>query len=233
MNYFYVTIYVLTCGVALSACRDNKDTESGAVTSGAPTTPATLTATGTTIRARIHPGLPEFSFTVVGKKSEESSETLNVEAIEIRRGEETNPIQVLDALDTDTPMKAETPGLSVLDMNFDGYGDLRLIEFQPAGPNVPYLNWLFDPTLGRFIENEALNEITSPQFDPVSREIRSDWRDSATSYGTNIYVFRADEPVLVRKETKEYKSPGVYALQVSRLVDGTWKVVEQREVREP
>ena len=73
-------------------------------------------------------------------------------------------------------------------MNFDGYGDIRLVEFQPAGPNVPYLNWLFDPTSGCFVENRALNAITSPQFDPATREIRSNWRDGATRYGTDVYV---------------------------------------------
>jgi hypothetical protein len=92
---------------------------------------------------------------------------------------------------------------------------------------------LFDPTSGRFVENRALNAITSPQFDPVSREIRSNWRDGATRYGTDVYVFSEGGPVLVRKESKEYKGPGIYTLQVSQLVNGVWKRVEQREVREP
>ena len=158
---------------------------------------------------------------------------MRVKRIEIRRGGETEPFQVIEGLDTATPLSTDTPGLAVLDMNFDGYGDIRLVEFQPAAPNVPYLNWLFDPASGRFVENPALNAITSPQFDPATREIRSDWRDGATRYGTNVYVFRDGAPVLVRKESKDYKGPGIYTLQVSRLVNGVWKRVEQREVREP
>ena len=78
-------------------------------------------------------------------------------------------------------------------------------------------------------ESRALNAITSPQFDPATREIRSDWRDGATRYGTDIYVFRDGGPVLVRKELKEYTGPGLYTLHVSLFVNGVWKVVAQRQ----
>jgi hypothetical protein len=108
-----------------------------------------------------------------------------------------------------------------------------VVEFQPAGPNVPYLNWLVDPAAGRFVENRALNRITSPQFDPGTRKIRSNWRGGATRYGVDVYVFGEGGPVLVRKELKDYQRPGVYTLQVSRKVSGVWKTVGQREVREP
>lgn len=165
-------------------------------------------------------------------RSSDNSQTLQVKRIEIRRGGETEPFQIIEGLDAATPLQL-VPPLSMVDMNFDGYGDIRLIELQPAGPNVPYLNWLFDPASGRFVESRALNEITSPQFDAATREIRSEWRDGPTRYGTDIYVYKQGEPVLVRKESKEYRQPGVYTLRVSQLVDGAWKTVEQREVREP
>ena len=121
----------------------------------------------------------------------------------------------------------------MVDLNFDGYGDV-MIELQPARPNVPYLNWLFDPASGRFVESRALNEITSPQFDAATREIRSEWRDGPTRYETGIFVYKQGEPVLVRKESKECRQPGVYTLRVLH----SWlmaprKPFEQREVREP
>jgi hypothetical protein len=233
MNHCYLAVAVLACSLALGACRGKESTVSGSAKSAATATAKEQTAGDPTLRFRIHPNLPEFAFTLVGDRSTETSETLHVKRIEIRRGAATEPFQVIEGLDTVTPLSTGTPGLAVLDMNFDGYGDIRLVEFQPAGPNVPYLNWLFDPTSGRFVENRALNAITSPQFDPVTREIRSNWRDGATRYGTDIYVFRDGAPVLVRKESKDYKGPGIYTLQVSQLVNGVWKRVEQREVREP
>jgi hypothetical protein len=233
MNYHRVAVAILAYCLVLGACHGNEATESGSAPTAATAPTEGQTPSDPTIRFRIHPALPEFTFTLVGDRPAGSSETLHVKTIEIRRGAATEPFQVIEGLDTATPLATDTPGLAVLDMNFDGYGDIRLVEFQPAGPNVPYLNWLFDPTSGRFVENRALNAITSPQFDPATREIRSDWRDGATRYGTDVYVFREGGPVLVRKEVKDYKGPGIYTLQVSRLVDGVWQVVEQRDVREP
>jgi hypothetical protein len=233
MNHRCFAIAVLACSLALSACPGKEATVSESAKSAATVTPEGQAASDPTLRFRIHPELPEFTFTLVGDRPAESSETLQVKRIEIRRGAATKPSQVIEGLDTATPSSTDMPGLAVLDMNFDGYGDIRLVEFQPAGPNVPYLNWLFDPRSERFVENQALNAITSPQFDPATREVRSNWRDSGTRYGTDVHVFRGSEPTLVRKEVKEYTDPGVFTLQVSRLVNGVWEVVEQREVREP
>jgi hypothetical protein len=227
----WVALAAATCCLLFGACRGKEDNVSNSSQSPATET-KTQAASAATFRLRIHPTLPEFSFTLVGDQSTDNSETLHIKRIEIRRGAETEPFQVLQGLSTSTPLQPGPP-LSVVDMNFDGYGDIRLIELQPAGPNVPYLNWLFEPTSGRFVESRALNAITSPQFDAATGEIRSEWRDGPTRYGTDIYVYRQAEPVLVRKESKEYRRPGVYTLQVSQLVDGAWKTVEQREVREP
>jgi hypothetical protein len=87
-------------------------------------------------------------------------------------------------------------------------GDILLTEFQPAGSNVPYLNWLFDPAAGCSVENRALNRITSPQFDPVTCEIRSNWRDGATRCEVDVYVFGEGVPVLVRKDVKSINAQG-------------------------
>ena len=173
------------------------------------------------------------AFTLVADGPADPGGILRVRAIEVRRDATAEPWQRVEGLATATPWSAEAPGFEVLDMNFDGYADIRLIEARPAGPNVPYLNWLYEPASGRFVESRALNQITSPRFDTGTRELRSDWRDGATRYGTDFYAFRDGQPVLVRRETKEYKRPGVYTLQVSRHIDGAWRVVETREGRDP
>lgn len=200
----------------------------------APAAPSTAPSRGhaITIKARIHPDLPETSFTLVADGAPEPAGVLRVRAIEIRRGNVAEPAQRIEGLATDSPWSAAAPPLEVLDMNFDGYGDIRLVERRPAGPNVPYLNWLYDPASGRFVENRALNEITSPRFDSASRELRSDWRDNATRYGTDVYTFRDDQLLPLRREAKDYKRAGVFTLQVSRWTDGAWRVVETREGRD-
>jgi len=46
-------------------------------------------------------------------------------------------------------------------------------------------------------------------------------------------VYSEGRPALVRKEVKDYQGPGKYKLQVSRMVNGDWQVVEQRDGRDP
>lgn len=223
----FVTGFLLLC-----ACRGRET----AVSKSAPPVPGATTeseaANEPLLRARVHPELPEFTFAVIGEKPTDGSATIRVRKIEIRRGAANEPIQTIDGLDTATPVTAGVAPLETVDMNFDGYQDIRLIEFQPAGPNTPYLNWLFDPATGRFVESRALNEIPAPEFDAAKRQIRASWRDGATRYGRDVYVYDQGKPVAVRKETKEYKSPGVYTLRVWELKDGDLNVTQHKEVRE-
>ncbi|MDH3287825.1 MAG: hypothetical protein OEP48_08910 [Betaproteobacteria bacterium] len=187
---------------------------------------------GPTLRASIHPNLPEFFFTLRGQPLDASGGIYRVERIEIRRGAAAEPVQVIEGLETETPISDNSPRLEVLDMNFDDYGDLRIVEFPPAGPNVPYLNWLFDPASARFVRAAELDAIASPVFDRKTGRIRSAWRDGATRYGTDIYSVIEGKPVLVRKELKEYSKPGAYRWTVMERIEGNWKTVEQKVVRE-
>jgi hypothetical protein len=184
------------------------------------------------VRHAIHPSLPEFTFTVVGTP-DAAGETLAVQRIEVRQTPDGPPLQRITGVEAEAPLRENRVPLEVLDMNFDGYADFRLTQFRPAGPNVPYLNWLFDPASQKFVRSPELDEIPSARYDAANRQIASEWRDGPSRYGTNVYAYVDGKPVLVRKEERAYKAPGVYTLTRSRLVDGAWKTVEVREVREP
>jgi hypothetical protein len=220
------------CCISLGACGDDARQAPAAGSGAAPPPTRGEVASGPTTRVRIHPSLPEFEFTLIGDTTGGPGASIRVERIEIRRDSAVEPDQVIGSLATDTPMTAEVPALEVLDMNFDGYKDIRLVEFRSAGPNTAYLHWLFDPPSGRFLESPGLNDIPSAHFDAVRREIRSDWRDGAARHGSSIYVFAEGQPVLVRQEEKTYQAPGTYLFEVKRLVDGVWRTVEQRQVSE-
>ncbi len=225
-----IAAYVALCCVSLAGCRGEEAevTPAAKVVASAPALPS---ADRSTVVAKVHATLPTFTFTVVGQKSAANVDTLQVTRIEVRRGDETSPHQIIDQLDTETP-RSEIM-LDVIDMNFDGYGDIRIVQSRPAGPNVPYLNWLFDPASGKFVASPALNDIVAPQYDAASREIHSSWRDGPTRYGKDVYVYRDGSLLLLRKEVREYSAPKTYTLIRSELVDGRWKTVEKREVQEP
>jgi len=233
MHSRFVAVTIAACCLSFSACRGKQADPSKPSPTGQATNTETALKRAGPVRLRVHSTLPDYSLTLIGDQAEGNSETLRAKKIEIRRGDATEPFQVIQGLDVETSLTSGAPGISVIDMNFDGYRDFRLMELQPAGPNVPYLNWLFDPASGRFTDSRVLNQITSPQFDSAKREIRSDWRDGPDRYGTDIYVYKQGEPVLVRKESKEYQRPGVYLSKISRLINGEWRTLEQREVKAP
>ncbi|WP_233234821.1 nitrite reductase [Bordetella sp. LUAb4] len=56
------------------------------------------------------------------------------------------------------------------DINFDGWPDLTLAQFLPAGPNIPTSAWLYDPGTGRFDDVTAsMEDMTSPNFDAANK----------------------------------------------------------------
>lgn len=86
----------------------------------------------------------------------------------------------------------------LIDANFDGWPDLTIAQFLPAGPNIPYQTWLYDSVSQRFVDAPAmLQEITSPNFDPKHQIISSFWRGSYSEHGVSIYRWEGGDVVEV------------------------------------
>lgn len=82
----------------------------------------------------------------------------------------------------------------LFDANFDGWPDLSIAEFLPAGPNIPHQTWLYDPVAGRFVDAPAtLQSITSPDFDPEHQIVYSFWRASCCEHGVSIYRWKGSD----------------------------------------
>jgi hypothetical protein len=104
-------------------------------------------------------------------------------------------------IETATPLN-DANSLIVGDMNYDGNDDFRIVKNLPAGPNIPYVYYLYDPTTGKFVYSEAYGKITSPEF-PGNAEIRSKWRESAAKWGVDTYKITNNNPALTQRETWE------------------------------
>jgi hypothetical protein len=245
-----LAITTLAASVWLSACQERAAAPPAAIVpapaSEAAPAPATAPAApaavapppaparyAVTIKGRIHPDLPESRFTLLADGAPQETGVLHVRTIEIRRTDTADPAQRIDGLATDTPWSVSAPGFELLDMNFDGYADMRMIESRPAGPNLPYLNWLYDPTNSQFVASPVLNTIPAARFDAAAREVHSEWRDSASRYGRDTYAFRDGQLVPLRREEKNYRQAGVFTLRISRWADGAWRAVETRDGRDP
>jgi LysM repeat protein len=184
----------------------------------------------------IHPELPSFTFILQGEPETERSKTgatipVKIKMIEIQKAKQSQPFQLIttDAKPTITPATAETKvdiAFHVEDLNFDGYRDLRLMV-EPVDTNqAKYAYWLYDPRRGRFVANEALSAISSPEVEVENQQIKSFWRDSASHYGMDIYQWLKEQPVLVQQEERLYTDEGLKVVMKKRI-NGEMKVVSE------
>lgn len=104
-------------------------------------------------------------------------------------------------VETSTPIN-DPNSLIVADMNYDGNDDFRILRSVPAGPNLPYLYYIYDAATRLFIYNPGYANITSPEF-PGNNEIRSQWRESAARRGIDTYTISNNIPRLTKREVWE------------------------------
>lgn len=141
----------------------------------------------------------DICFYFFGKPVENNPTAVDVDTIELSVG--LGPaLQTIDVpQETASPFEVINLGLVVEDMNYDGYDDFRFIEFLPAGPNIPYLYYIYDPASSQFVFNEAYGPITTPEL-IGNNEIRSYWRAGAAYYGEDTYLIVEGNPVLTQRE---------------------------------
>lgn len=167
----------------------------------------------------------------------DASGRMNIDTVQIyQRAEEVGPGGLLQEITvsvaTSTPQN-DPNSLVIGDMNYDGNADFRIIRDLPAGPNIPYLYYLYDPAARKFIYAEAYGKITSPEF-PGNNQIRSKWRESAAKWGTDTYQLTNNLPALTQRETWEAVN-ATQALHRVMVYDaaGTMKVTVEETIPLP
>src|SRR5215211_5221367 len=96
----------------------------------------------------------------------------SVKSISIRRGQDQRQIQIIYPTENYPSCTLPKEQIFIVeDVNFDGYNDIRLLQFLPAAPNLPYYYWLYNPAKQNFQPQKDLEEITSPTFDPIEKLI--------------------------------------------------------------
>ena len=116
-------------------------------------------------------------------------------------------------------------GLVLEDMDFDGFADMRLMQYVSAGINIPYHCWLWDPLTHCFVYNEALSAISSPIFDPVGRQVLGFATGGAAEYIDTVYEYRGAELALVGRVTSGYDyEGGTLIVTTEELRDGQMTV---------
>jgi hypothetical protein len=204
-----------------------------------------------------HPAVGSLVFRLLGTPAAAFGEPATVTAIEVRDGDLPAVRQILGPFEArvrlDPYAGASDPygGFFIEDLDFDGFPDLRLEareatpegeaealdavdgESAPEGTssvevNVPFLYWRYDATAGRFVQDEALSAVVSPEVDATERVIRSAWRVDAGDTGTDTWAWQEGELIRVARERRYLREDGETVTQYYRR-DGEAGELEQVE----
>lgn len=154
----------------------------------------------------------------------------SVTRVSLSRGSETKPFQQI-RLQAQPLIDPETVGILFIDLNFDGYRDLAVMEFLPAGPNVPYLYFLYRPQERKYVRSRQLDKITSPEILKSRKLLRSNWRSSADEAGEDLWAWRNGRAFLVERIVKRWTSRGCSAT-FYRFRNGRLRQYKRRKCRD-
>lgn len=157
-------------------------------------------------RAQINPGLPEIALSLVLQGGAANGGRV-LDRIEFRHDGEAEPFQVLKGIALQVPAGTENGGVELLDVNFDGFFDLRVRRSGAEGEAL-YQNWVWSKEGGNFVAIPELDAIVSPVFNAEDQEIVSRWKHGANEQGSDIYSFDGSIPLLVHREVDRLSDSG-------------------------
>ncbi len=177
---------------------------------------------------KIHASLPEYEFVVYGKEIKSGgSAYFSADTIAVHKPGGTLLQEI--AFEGTRTYNGKNLGFVLEDMNFDGYKDIRIQALTPAGPNIPYLCWLWDSAAAQFVRNGDLEKITSPKFDQEKKTITSFVRSSAVHHLEYTYRYSDGVPTVVRiKESRGERIDGKMMVRyiTRELIDGELTITE-------
>jgi hypothetical protein len=121
----------------------------------------------------------------------------------------------------------DTMGLHLVDVNFDGYKDLIILNsFCGAHSNTWYDCWLWNPETSSFVVSDSFTHICNPSIDPKKKCIYSTGGSGAAYWGGSIYKFLGGKFVVTNDLYTDWGG-----LKETALINGKMAVV--REVKYP
>ncbi len=184
------------------------------------------------ICASLHESMPEYRFVASGLTMGEDIGSIGyVMGLEIY--DESNvPILTADFSEiiydetTGYPVYNEmmdTMGLHVVDVNFDGYKDVIILNnFAGAHGNTWYDCWLWDVNTSSYIASVSFAEICNPALDSDNKCIYSAGGSGVAYWGGNIYKFIDGEFVVTNVLDADWDG-----LVEKKLVNGTMEIVRE------
>ncbi len=167
-----------------------------------------------------------FNFELVGDVTEEKMKT--VTTINIRKKGSKEIFQQLTGFEA---FVQENEQIVMEDLNFDGYGDIRLLQFLPEDASVPFFYWLYNPKTEKYVRNKKLEIVHSPSLDRKQALLLSQWGDGDSIQGTDFYQFRGHQIKLVKQEIQQIIDDKHYALIFKEPIGDSLQEVERKTIK--
>ncbi len=146
--------------------------------------------------------------------------------IQITQGDSTKIIQTITNY-TDPNALAPAKSSSVLkpvDVNFDGYLDLPVLNNCGATGNCSYDFYLYDPTTNQFLKNSFLTNLGGfkpDQIDSVKKQITASWNSSVADWQQATYQYQGGQYVLIKKVMSSWdRDKNMVTVETYELHDG-------------
>ncbi len=175
----------------------------------------------------IHKNLKPIVFHLFGNQ-----EYNYIERIDIYWKDELTPFQKIETPIGEPPYRG-SKYFEAIDMNFDGYKDIRLLSWWGATGNTGYDIWTYNPEKNIFERSDDLSNLGNPIIDYAKEEIHTSSRGGHAGmiYRKGVLKFINGELVLVEEESQDYIVEQNHYLKIKRkLINGNMKVIDKEIV---
>jgi hypothetical protein len=231
MNTFHLSLFLLLFSsfFDLAAIAQGLDTCRGSVTCD------------TTFLVNIHSSLPPYRVRMIEREDRSDGYPTWCYEIRAQRDTDSSP-QVLIGKSISSfgdMTEEEYPGIQFIDLNFDGYQDIKMFNARAAnGVNAGYAVYLFGPIDKMFHYSAKFSEIlagTAFGIDASKHLIYSEGELGCMGrcWSKETYKVAGDSLILIKRISQGQNSehPGEFVLTVEELVSGKLAVVSKKIVK--
>jgi len=141
---------------------------------------------------KVHNDLPLYTFEVRGSMAT------------VRVGDSPRVLQTLQGSGDEFSTESEKElRFALVDANFDGYGDVRMLEYRGNG-SATFTHWLYDPAQRLFVYNLDLSVLSWPNYRADTREVTVHASGGACNYRDAVYKYSSSIDLVLAKEETLY-----------------------------
>jgi hypothetical protein len=192
---------------------------------------------GATLKFKIAPDLPEFTFKVIPevRPDADGNPQSTIQDVQVFRGSASEPSQSLEDCEWAEmePPYRDSHWFRVEDMNFDGYGDIFVLTNWGATGNQSGCVWLYNPKSGHFDFSKEFSELGTFGVDPATKTISTHGNGgmAGTIFRAAKYVVEDDRPIAIIFVAQDYDfTTKKYHCVVQQRRSGTSAMITVRDV---